>query len=240
MRLYFIRHAQSTNNELIDRTGSEQGRSHDPPLTDAGHKQASILGAYLAAEPQRFAAPRGDSKDLLGFGITHLYCSLMDRAIATARHISRELHLPLIGNSELHEAGGLFLDDPISGERIGLPGRSASDLRATYPELVVPEEVGEEGWWNRPFETYEERAPRAKRAWKMLRDRHGRSEDRVCVVSHGDFFNWLAGEILGWNMSEPIWLDMNNTAITRFDISSDLTIVRYVNRTDHLPPELIT
>jgi 2,3-bisphosphoglycerate-dependent phosphoglycerate mutase len=240
MRLYFIRHAQSTNNALVDRTGSEDGRSHDPPLTDIGHKQASIVAAYLAAGPTSAAPPGQDGKDLLGFGITHLYCSLMDRAIVTARHISRELGLPLRGHPELHEAGGLFLDDPATGKRVGLPGRSASELRSLYPELVLPPEVGEEGWWNRPFEAYEERAPRARRVVDMLLGRHGDTDDHVCVVSHGDFFNWVTTAILGLETKSPMWLDMNNTAITRFDISGGFVVVRYLNRTDHLPPELIT
>jgi broad specificity phosphatase PhoE len=32
MQLYYIRHAQSENNDLWDRTGSDQGRSEDPKL----------------------------------------------------------------------------------------------------------------------------------------------------------------------------------------------------------------
>lgn len=240
MRLYFVRHAQSTNNALVDRTGSEEGRSHDPPLTETGHKQASIVAAYLAASPSGAVPPREDGKDLLGFGITHIYCSLMDRAIVTARHIARELRLPLVGNSEIFEAGGLFMDDPHTGERRGLAGKNADELRAAYPELVVPPEVGGEGWWNRPFESYVERAARAKRVAATLLARHGATEDRVCIVSHGDFFNWLTGELLGLDSPRSVWLDMNNTGITRFDVSPALIVLRYLNRTEHLPPELIT
>jgi len=184
--------------------------------------------------------PDGDAKDLLGFGITHLYCSLMDRAIVTAKHIARVLKLPLVGHSELHEAGGIFRQDPDTGERVGLPGRSASDFRSSYPELVVPPEVGEKGWWNRPFESVGDRALRAKRVWKMLVDHHGHRDDHVCIVSHGEFFNWLTAEILGCDSPSSMWLDMNNTAITRFDYSRDNLRLRYLNRTDHLPPELIT
>lgn len=240
MRLYFVRHAQSTNNALVDRTGSEEGRSHDPPLTDIGHAQAEAVASYLAAAPSGVVPPRRDGKDLLGFGITHLYCSLMDRAIVTARHIAASLDLPLVGHTELFEAGGLFLEDPKTGERTGLPGRNADQLREAYPKLIVPEEVGEGGWWNRPFESYEERAPRARRVTDMLLERHGHTEDRVCIVSHGDFFNWLTAELLGWESTRGVWLDMNNTAISRFDISGGMTVVRYLNRTEHLPPELIT
>lgn len=240
MRLYFVRHAQSTNNALVDRTGSEQGRSHDPPLTEAGHRQAEAVAAYLAAGPMGTVSSREDGKDLLGFGITHVYCSLMDRAIVTARHIARELHLPLVGHTEVFEAGGLFLDDPATGERTGLPGKNAAELRAAYPELVVPPEIGETGWWNRPFEPYEERAARATRVVRTLIDRHGGTEDHVCLVSHGEFFNWFSRELLGLDSPRTVSLSMNNTAIARFDLYAGLIVVRYLNRTEHLPPELIT
>lgn len=240
MRLYYVRHAQSTNNALFDETGSDQGRSHDPPLTETGHRQAAAVAAYLAAVPTGTVPPREDGKDLLGFGITHVYCSLMDRAIVTARHIARELHLPLVGHAEIFEAGGLFFDDPETGERSGLPGKNAAELRAAYPELIIPPEVGETGWWNRPFETYEERAARAKRVVAMLIERHGGTEDRICLVSHGEFFDWLSGELLGLDSPRSIMLAMNNTGVSRFDISAGFVVVRYLNRTEHLPPELIT
>jgi 2,3-bisphosphoglycerate-dependent phosphoglycerate mutase len=240
MRLYFIRHAQSTNNALVDRTSNEKGRDHDPPLTETGQRQAALVARHLAAGPGKVIPPGIDAKDLLGFGITHLYCSLMDRAIVTAKYIALALGLPLVGHSELHEAGGIFRQDSDTAERVGLPGRSASDFRSTYPELLVPPEVGKEGWWNRPFESVDDRAPRAKRVWKMLLDRHGRRKDHVCIVSHGEFFNWLTAEIFRCDGPLSTWLDMNNTAITRFDYSEGYLRVRYLNRTDHLPPELIT
>lgn len=209
-------------------------------MTEIGHKQAERVAAFLATGPGNVTPPGVDAKDLLGFEITHLYCSLMDRAIVTARHISRSLGLPLTAHPELHEAGGIFAADPETGERVGLPGRNASDFHATYPELIVPSEIGEQGWWNRPFEPMGERPLRAKRVWKMLLERHGRTEDRVCVVSHGDFFNWLSAEILGCDSPSSLWLDMNNTGVTRFDVSGGYVRLRYLNRTDHLPPELIT
>lgn len=240
MRLYFVRHAQSTNNALVDQTGNEEGRSHDPPLTEKGHRQAELVAAFLASGPSSVTPPGVDAKDLLGFEITHLYCSLMDRAIVTARHIARELKLPLVGHPEIHEAGGIFLQDPDTGERVGLPGRSRSDFREHYPELVLPDGIDENGWWNRPFESMEVRPLRAKAVWKELLERHGRTDDHVCFVSHGDFFNWLTSEIVGCDSPSSVWLDMNNTAIARFDVSGGYVRLRYLNRTDHLPPELIT
>ncbi|NJK45922.1 MAG: histidine phosphatase family protein [Pleurocapsa sp. SU_196_0] len=53
MRLYFIRHAQSSNNALWDSTGSENGRSDDPELSDVGVMQARALGDFLIATTTR-------------------------------------------------------------------------------------------------------------------------------------------------------------------------------------------
>lgn len=39
MTLYLIRHAQSANNDLYDRTGSSLGRVEDPELTPLGGHQ---------------------------------------------------------------------------------------------------------------------------------------------------------------------------------------------------------
>jgi 2,3-bisphosphoglycerate-dependent phosphoglycerate mutase len=47
MQLYFIRHAQSANNALWAGTGSDEGRSHDPELTDTGKKQAGYLAKFF-------------------------------------------------------------------------------------------------------------------------------------------------------------------------------------------------
>ncbi len=40
MQLYIIRHGQSFNNALWDRTGGGNGRLPDPHLTEIGQQQA--------------------------------------------------------------------------------------------------------------------------------------------------------------------------------------------------------
>jgi broad specificity phosphatase PhoE len=47
--------------------------------------------------------------------------------------------------------------------------------------------MGEEGWWNRPFEAELHRPERARRVLVELLQRHGGSNDRVAMVSHGAF-----------------------------------------------------
>lgn len=239
MRLYFIRHGQSTNNELADRNGADDLRNIDAPLTDRGREQAESLARYLAADPGGVVPPAYDAKDLLGFGITHLYCSLMDRAIATGRAIANELHLPLRGWEDIHECGGIF-EQSAEGTRRGLPGRTRSEFARVYPELLLPESVGESGWWNRPYEETDKRRSRAGRAIGTLKLRHGDTSDRVAMVSHGEFFNWFIGAALGLPDTESFWLYKNNASISGFEFVGDRVIVLYLNRTEHLTADLIT
>lgn len=240
MRLYFIRHGQSTDNELGDRTGSDIGRSEDAPLTAIGRRQAALLGGFLAAEATYPNPPGMDSKDLKGFQLSHLYCSLMDRAIATATAVSETTGLTLFGLTDVHESGGIYLDEGPEKRPMGRPGRTRSEFEAAYPNLVLPAEVREDGWWNRPMEPKSERPARARRALDLLVERHGDTDDRVALVSHGGFFNWFMMHIIGIADPDAVWLHMNNTAISRIDFYGGLKAVQYINRTDHLPAELIT
>ena len=90
MEVYIIRHAQSTNNALMD---DQHMRVEDPPLTEVGHQQAERLSAFLATAPNledmvrhKVDAPERTSNDFPQT-ITHLYCSPMHRALQTViRH----------------------------------------------------------------------------------------------------------------------------------------------------------
>ena len=70
--------------------------------------------------------------------------------------------------------------------------------------------------------------------------RHGGTDDRVAVVSHGGFFNLFLHAILDLPLRRDYWFIMNNTGITRIDITEENTWVVYTNRTDFLPDDLIT
>jgi 2,3-bisphosphoglycerate-dependent phosphoglycerate mutase len=242
MQFYFIRHAQSQNNALYLATRSFEGRSEDPDLTPTGYEQARHLARFLNhSAPARYpAAPDWNPLNISGFGITHLYCSLMVRAVATGTVVARELGLPLVGWEDLHEIGGIAHHDVETGERTGLPGRNRAYFEAHHPDLVLPEALGEEGWWNRPYEQREHRPERARRVLRTLLDRHGDSHDRVAVISHGAFYSYLMHAILDLPPTAETWFYMENTAITRLDFSDDGVAVAYANNAGHLPRELIT
>ncbi len=239
MQFYFIRHAQSQNNLLWDTTGSSRGRSEDPALSDLGQRQARALAEFLCLRVPASPPIGRDDHNRRGFGLTHLYTSLMLRAVATASVVANALDLPLMGWQELHESGGIYLEDEETGERTGKSGKTRAFFQHNFPRLIVPAECDERGWWNRPFEQREQALGRADRVWKALLERHGRTEDRVGIVSHGDFYNCLLRSILAMNGSDT-WFDLNNAGITRIDVDGDLVHLVYANRTDFLPRELIT
>ncbi len=255
MLLYVIRHAQSANNDLYTRTGGSVGRTADPPLTEVGHRQAQLLAAFLTAAPPE---PDGDSPPLIGeystrhdrrgFGLTHLYCSLMTRAIQTAGYVAGATGLPLTALAEIHERGGLHEVDEATGEDSGVPGPNRAYFQTQFPRLLLPDELGEVGWWNRPKETLEESAPRARATWERLLARHRDTADRVAVFTHAGFFQSLMTALFTTDntLSAPhlntsrMGFGMSNTAVTRFDVEEETIILRYLNRIDFLPDELIT
>jgi 2,3-bisphosphoglycerate-dependent phosphoglycerate mutase len=225
-----IRHAQSANNELYERTGSSIGRVDDPELTPLGARQAKVLSGYLAA--------RSDADGEYRF--THLYCSLMVRAVATAAAVSRSCNLPAVAWPEVHEQLGIFLADEQTGELVGRPGKSRFFFEKHYPDLQLPESLNEHGWWNRPVETQAQWKQRARDFLAELRRRHGTGEDRVAVVTHGGFYHEVILALTGGAGTDGLWFTMHNTGITRIDFHPDRTSVVYHNRLEHLPTELVS
>lgn len=241
MQLYFIRHAQSVNNLLYDQTGSWDSRNEDPELTETGCRQAQQLTTHIAQADRNFQPDRRDDANRLGFGFTHIYTSLMIRAVSTAAPVADAVGLPLIAWLDLHETGGIYLDDPVTGEPIGLPGKTRTDFEARFANLVLPDSLDHTGWWNRPIEADDEKDVRAQRFLADLNTRHGGTNDRVAVVTHGAFYNRVLAALLkvpyreaGW------WFGLNNTGVTRVDFYENEFSLKYLNHTDHLSDDLIT
>ena len=248
MQFYFIRHGQSENNLLWAETGSSQGRSEDPDLTPVGRQQAELVAQFLNQDAPGSTSGSGDEgvQNVGGFGLTHLYTSLMVRAVATGTIVARALDLPLVAWVDAHERGGIYLKDEQTDERIGQPGHNRAYFEHHYPDLVLPDSLGEAGWWNRPYEDQEQRLARAWRFLQQLLERHGHTDDRVAVISHGGFYNSLLAALLKLPEPENVWFVLNNAAITRIDFRDESDefaehiALAYVNRVDFLPPELVT
>jgi broad specificity phosphatase PhoE len=238
MHLFFIRHGQSTNNRLMINTGGQVGRSEDAELTEIGVQQAQHMARYFqTAVPfmqydlsQPAPAPKLD----------HLYCSLMMRAMHTAAILSEAVRVPLHAWVDWHEVGGVYRGDPATGPVEGLPGKPRSFYAHHFPNVHLPENLGENGWWNRDMESVPESLVRARRVLDELIQRHGESDANVAVVSHGGFYNSLMCALLEMAPQSPAWLVINNTAVTRVDFVDGEPHVIFMNDTRHLPVELIS
>jgi 2,3-bisphosphoglycerate-dependent phosphoglycerate mutase len=248
MQLYFIRHAQSVNNAHWGDEGYQE--SHDPELTKIAKSQVQYLTTYFSENQRLDETVDWNPKNRRGFGITHIYTSLMVRAVETALPVARAIDLPLVSWPDIHETGGIFSRLP-GDEMAGLPGKPRSYFESHYPELILPDWLDEKGWWqSRPFETHEHRQPRAERVWKELLTRHadqdGQAEQRVALFSHGGFFMNLLTAALEIEMrrvkefEHEYWFLMNNCGITRLDVTNGRVLVMYVNQTDFLADHLIT
>jgi 2,3-bisphosphoglycerate-dependent phosphoglycerate mutase len=235
MRILFIRHAQSTNNLLWDQTGSSDGRSSDPTLTELGNQQARALcenfTRYLILHDEN-QIPQ--SKNI------YLYSSLMWRSLQTAQPIAEKYGLPLLGLRDLHEVGGVYLKDPETELNVGLPGKKPSELKLTYPDLQFVQKVDEEGWYNQPYELDEQAHTRAQRLVNWLMEKHYYTDDVVILVSHGAFFNYFMTKLLRINPPYYGWFVMNNTGVTAIEVDNDQVYVLFTNRLDHLPVNLIS
>lgn len=248
MQLYFIRHGQSINNAGWDNPNHIE--SPDPVLTEIGIQQATLLGEYLAKHQLIAEHPGWDPHDRYGFGFTHIYTSLMERATHTASYTARKLsQISFAAWADIHESGGIYSRDDSQNPH-GLPGKSRAWFEEYFPELALPEYLNGVGWWQeRPFETEDECQLRAQRVWADLLTRHadrdGQLEHRVVFFSHGGFFVHLMCAILGLPYRQASnglnsWLLLSNCSISRIAVHKDNVTLCYLNRTDYLPNHLIT
>jgi 2,3-bisphosphoglycerate-dependent phosphoglycerate mutase len=238
MQFFFIRHGESTNNALWNERHCSDARCADPELTQQGWEQSRRLGAFLkSGDP---LGGKTTSGEVIGFGLTHLYCSLMIRSTATGWVVSQTLDIPLQAWEDTHEEGGIYLQG-VKGEKyVGQSGKNRSYFESQYPGMILPDNLGEAGWWDcRPFEEPEACSIRARRFLDQLLERHGETDDRVAVISHIGFYNNLLGAIL-CGQSKLVWARLNNSGITRIDFTNGLVDLVYMNRSDFLPTSLIT
>jgi 2,3-bisphosphoglycerate-dependent phosphoglycerate mutase len=240
LRFYFIRHGQSTNNAKFAREGTQFDRRSDPQMTPLGVQQAQALAEFLSGAGQQ-SEPLDPGPDLSrGFGLTHLYTSLMIRSVHTADILGKALGLQPVAWQETHERGGIYQADPDSGEPVGLAGNPRAFFEESFPALKLPASLGQDGWWGRPYENRQQSRERAQAVIEQLIDRHGPSADRVALVSHGGFFQEVVAAILDVPTLGEHWLMLHNTGVARFDYKGSEFVIQYMNRLDWLPLALIS
>jgi len=233
MRLYLIRHGQSSNNALTDHSK----RVYDPKLTELGEEQVQHLGKFIANEPD---FPHES------FGITHLYCSAMTRALQTAQPIAQQCDLPMNIWLDVHEIGGLFLAYP-DGSEEGFGGLTRTQISEQFPEAVIPDTITEEGWYTKEngHESPPDFLSRAIRVGYEIRNRANKNKDDViAIVSHAAFLDALMKVLIDQAPRHPndLFMVHFNTGITRILFNDDKYnnqfSLQYFNRVDHLGSDL--
>lgn len=249
MQLYFIRHGQSTNNvswEFRDTDGYE--RVSDPPLTELGILQAQALANFIASTQSNLEESQSVGAHRHRVSITHLYSSLMVRAIHTGTILSETLGIPLFGLPEVHEIGGIYLETEVDEKtEVSLEhGVSPAFLQENFPAFRLHQAIEEIGWWQGGMEPGAAPMPRAKAVLTLLKERHLGTKDKVAIVTHGGFFNTMARTIFSVRPDEPnnsklpIWFSFCNCAISRIDFVNDRAVWVYHNRTDFMDDNLVT
>ena len=232
MRLYLIRHGQSTNNALVD--GGGQQRVADAPLTELGTIQADLLANHIAN-----ADGQSDGK---AFGITHIFCSPMLRALQTTQPLANALGIQPEIWVETHETGGVFLEQA-EGEFVGYGGMTHPQIQEQFPGFGIPASINDQGWWQTE-QGLERDVVSQFRAMKVAEAilQYATQEDHIAIVSHFAFINLLMRAFfrtLPSRRAEPRYFHQN-TAITRMQFKGDEPIIFYQNRVEHLAAELRT
>jgi 2,3-bisphosphoglycerate-dependent phosphoglycerate mutase len=251
MKLFIIRHAESANNRLagtVEYDAYMAQRFDDPPLTELGERQAERLAVHTAAnahpESREDKAP---IQPYSGYGFTHLYCSPMLRSLQTAEPVARTLGLRPEVWVDIHEHGGIFTGNPRTGEGLTVrPGLSRQQVLERFPEYTVPDAITGTGWWNRDYEDMPACLARAMRVARILRRRafdnfETGADEAIALISHGTFIDSLLKAFSNQLPEPKVFYQHYNTAITRVDFMPDgMLLLRYLNRTQHLPPEMFS
>lgn len=233
MRIYLIRHGQSTNNALQDQTN----RTHDPDLTDIGQIQAERLAEHFTS-----------SGDINGdqYRLTHIYCSPMKRSLDTARPLADATGLDPEVWVDIHETGGVFMfnDD---GSTTGYPGLTRSQITDLHPSYALPDNITDDGWWNvdKGREVPADWIARAVRVALELNRRQHEEDACIALVSHAAFLDALMKAFLNQVPLHPqqLFYAHYNTGVTRLDFNEhdgyyrDNMRLHYLNRVDHLTVE---
>jgi 2,3-bisphosphoglycerate-dependent phosphoglycerate mutase len=221
--VYLIRHGQSVNNAK----SPDARHIPDAPLTEQGHKQAALAAKYLANE-----------------GITHLYCSPLQRTLQTTQPIAEALGLTPEVWPDICEHGGAVYKQA-EDDWVNLPGMTRSEILARF-DYHLPDTITEEGWWrhNDGLETRELCYARGRKVAEALAQRAQTiPDDALALVTHGTFSDALVRGILHFPDDTSTYFDYQNTGITKIsyphpDAEWQNVALMYHNRVEHLPPEL--
>ena len=200
MRLILVRHGVTDWN----REGRWQGRL-DPPLSDTGRHEATLLAARIAADAD--------------LGPARILASTLSRATATAEAIGEAVGVAVEPEPRLVEIG--------AGE---WEGRTHAELEATDGEryLLWRTTAGYGPPGGEPL------TDAAARVATLLSDLAASGAWPVLLVSHGGILRYLARDLLDLDAERAEALDIDNASISSAYHDGDLWRLERWNDTLHL------
>ncbi len=181
--VWLVRHAQSMNNAL-----GEAHRQPDPPLTDLGNQQAQRLAKHLQSESGNF---------------DQFFVSAFRRALQTAAPVAKAWNANAHVWVDLHEVGGCY---------DGMAASSAKPTGGLTPKCIEAEfswaktsSDWVDGGWNRleRHESVSDAIPRTERVAEELIAKWSTADQRLILVSHGEFIALLLTRILHKGFPDP-------------------------------------
>jgi broad specificity phosphatase PhoE len=264
MQVIFVRHAQSTNNELKDFHSDSDPckrigrvRHQDPGLSDLGNRQREALpegirnSILLKSVPLKDRSPKK----------IRVAVSPMQRTLLTARPLIDGLQnlenstddINLINVEILpyiFEKGGCYTED--QGVIRTYPGLPPSEALELLPSATVHDDYSS-GWWTGAFrESDEEFEQRVIKATSWITQVANENKCDVLILITHEIFgcacirNFLGCENIDWlynaSFSSLTILPTYNYASK--EVLDDRELIRvsvdYLNSVHHLPLELIS
>lgn len=156
----------------------------------------------------------------------------MTRCLLTTQYISKSLEINPEVWTDTFEIKGC-----IKGN-IGFPGKSRSEISELFPGYSLPDTITDKGWYHHSTpETHEEAWNRASKVLFKLLEMSKSDQYKgqtIALVSHGEFIDFLLGNLAGQNMRKKLMFYSSNTGMSNFSfLNNDMRILG-VNGVDHL------
>ncbi len=168
----------------------------------------------------------------------------MRRTLQTAAPIANSTGLPARVFTGLHEWGGVW--EERDGAISHFPGLGRSEMSEIIPEIELPDDVLEEGWWSGDHDTSTFEAALAlsrQNAYEFLEylEHQYPDETQIAIVTHGGYGSNLIEAALGLDMHpETARFVLNNTGHALIELDGRHGLMHWNNRIDHLTHDLIT
>lgn len=218
LEMFLIRHGQSRGNAGLTSPDAPLAEREDPPLSELGVSQASLLGQGLSE-----------------VSFDAVYASPLRRAVMTARGLLEGQAsppplrlLPLLTEQDTPDE---YEGQPLTELEKLCPGCRMAEGFETGRRII--------GTPGQPDPVV---FARAKDAIDYLRARHGDGQ-KIAVVGHAAFLTYFIFRICGIKDAIPNFdIDLTNTGVTRVKFylpgtnPFGDTVFAYINNTAHLTP----